>query len=332
MIPSSPNCENTRNSTSRRESAEAGSWRVIIVPSSTRLSSISRVSDPGVCRRTCWSACATRGVRATNRSRSIPTPPRSPHGSARTLQVGRWHLAWATVSRRSQLLASPTALVLGAALVSGVSGYLALIVAARTLTKADSAHFLVFWGVVFAMYGALNGVTTEVTRAVSTTRDASSGRTRPVPVAIGFGLVLVAVVGISGFLWAPPVYGPDWAPAARRDGPRHHAVQRARRGRRRRHRPRRVVGLQPARGRRDRRPVGALRRRGGAPRGRDGLRVRQRRRVRVLDPRHARVHALPPPVDAARRRGRPRPAAPARRLVHRGRCRRPCSSWASPCW
>ena len=119
------------------------------------------------------------------------------------------------MSRRSQLRGSPTALVLGAALVSGVSGYVALILAARTLTKADSADFLVFWGVVFAMYGVLIGVTTETTRAVTATRDAGTPGTpgtRLVPVAVGFGLVLVAVVGLSGPLWAEPVFGRHWAP------------------------------------------------------------------------------------------------------------------------
>ncbi len=109
-------------------------------------------------------------------------------------------------------MASPTALVLGAALVSGVSGYLALILAARTLSAADSAHFVVFWGVVFSMYGVLIGVTTETTRAVTTTRDTGTGGTPLVPVAIGFGLALVAVVGATGVLWAPPVFGPHWGP------------------------------------------------------------------------------------------------------------------------
>ena len=109
-------------------------------------------------------------------------------------------------------MGSPTALVLGAALISGVSGYLALILAARALSFADSAHFLVFWGVVFAMYGVLIGVTTEATRALSTTRADGPGRTPLVPVAIGFGLALVAVVGATGLLWAPRVFGPDWAP------------------------------------------------------------------------------------------------------------------------
>lgn len=114
------------------------------------------------------------------------------------------------MSRRSQLQSSPTALVLGAALVSGVSGYVALILAARTLSPADNAHFLVFWGVVFSMYGVLIGVTTETTRAVSTARDPDAATILLMPVAIGFGLTLVAVVGLSGAFWAPQVFGSGW--------------------------------------------------------------------------------------------------------------------------
>jgi O-antigen/teichoic acid export membrane protein len=116
------------------------------------------------------------------------------------------------VSRRSQLAASPTALVLGASLVSGVSGYLALILAARTLSPADNADFLVFWGTVFALYGVLIGVTTETTRAVTTTRDPGTATTRLLPVVVGFGLALAALAALTGPLWAPRVLGTDWLP------------------------------------------------------------------------------------------------------------------------
>ncbi len=109
------------------------------------------------------------------------------------------------------MTSSPTALVLGAALVSGLSGYVALILAARTLSKADNAEFLVFWGVVFAMYGVLIGITTETTRAVSSADDPAARTTRVMPVVLGFALTLVAVVALTGPLWAPPVFGTHWA-------------------------------------------------------------------------------------------------------------------------
>lgn len=115
------------------------------------------------------------------------------------------------MSRRSQLTSSPTALALGAALVSGLSGYVALILAARTLSPAENADFLVFWGAVFAMYGVLIGVTTEATRAVSSMRDRSAGTTLLMPVVLWFALTLVAIVGLTGALWAPPTFGTHWA-------------------------------------------------------------------------------------------------------------------------
>ncbi len=132
-------------------------------------------------------------------------------GPRRCLPGRRPTPSMATMSRRSQLSASPTTLVLGAALVSGLSGYIALILAARTLSPADNAEFLVFWGVVFAMYGVLIGITTETTRAVSTTDDPGARTTRVMPVVLGFALTLVAVVGLTGVLWAPPVFGTHWA-------------------------------------------------------------------------------------------------------------------------
>ena len=109
-------------------------------------------------------------------------------------------------------MGSPTALVLGAAVVSGASGYLALILAARALSKADNAEFLVFWGVVFAMYGVLIGVTTETTRAVSSPRDPGARTTPLMPVVLGFALTLVVVVGVTGAVWAPSVLGTHWVP------------------------------------------------------------------------------------------------------------------------
>ncbi|GAA5123428.1 integral membrane protein [Alloalcanivorax gelatiniphagus] len=100
--------------------------------------------------------------------------------------------------------------VLGAALISGLSGYAALILAARTLSVADNADFLVFWGVAFAIYGVLIGVTTETTRAVTTSGSPATASTRVMPVAIGFGLALVLAVALAGPVWAPLMFGERW--------------------------------------------------------------------------------------------------------------------------
>lgn len=59
-----------------------------------------------------------------------------------------------------------TASVAIVSLFAGLSGFLILIVAARTLSAPANADFLAFWGALFAVYGVLNGVAAESTRAV----------------------------------------------------------------------------------------------------------------------------------------------------------------------
>ncbi|WP_107767856.1 polysaccharide biosynthesis protein [Nocardioides terrigena] len=106
-------------------------------------------------------------------------------------------------------LRNPGGLVLMAALVSGVTGYLVLILAARTLSPATNAYFLVFWGALFSVYGVLTGLTTETTRAVVASRG-RSGRTRVVPVVLSVGVAMTAGLAASGAMWAPRLFGSDW--------------------------------------------------------------------------------------------------------------------------
>ncbi|CUR55887.1 conserved membrane hypothetical protein [metagenome] len=100
--------------------------------------------------------------------------------------------------------------VLAAAGISGVAGYVVLVLATRALERADAAQFLVFWSVLFAIFGVLIGVTTETTRAVFSTRDAAGATTRIMPVALGLGAALVTVVGVSSPLWAARQLGTAW--------------------------------------------------------------------------------------------------------------------------
>ena len=98
--------------------------------------------------------------------------------------------------------------LLVAAGVSGVAGYVVLLVAARVLDPATNASFLVFWGAVYAVFGALVGQTTETTRAVY----ASGGRgpTTVWPVLSGLAVGTATLVGVSGLLWAPHLFGDPW--------------------------------------------------------------------------------------------------------------------------
>lgn len=53
-----------------------------------------------------------------------------------------------------------------ASVLAALSGFLILILAARTLSVPENSEFLAFWGALFGVYGVLNGVAAESTRAV----------------------------------------------------------------------------------------------------------------------------------------------------------------------
>lgn len=98
--------------------------------------------------------------------------------------------------------------VVVAAGVSGTAGYVVLVVAARVLEKATNADFLVYWGALFAVFGTLVGITTETTRAVYSAQ--GGGSTRVLPLALGLGGTVALVVGLTGLLWAPRLFGAGW--------------------------------------------------------------------------------------------------------------------------
>lgn len=102
-------------------------------------------------------------------------------------------------------------LVVVAAVVNGLSGYLVLLIAARTLSPADNADFLVFWGALFALFGVLVGIAAEVTRAVHESTSVPpgpvDGGTGVLPVVARLGLLAAALVAVSAPLWAGHLFG-----------------------------------------------------------------------------------------------------------------------------
>lgn len=98
--------------------------------------------------------------------------------------------------------------MLVAAGTSGAAGYVVLVLAARALDPETNASFLVFWGALFAVFGVLVGLTTETTRAVFAS--AGRGSTAVFPVLLGVGSAVAALVGVSGPLWAPLLFGSAW--------------------------------------------------------------------------------------------------------------------------
>ena len=99
-----------------------------------------------------------------------------------------------------------------ASIVAGVSGLVVLLLIPRALGGADSpdtAAFLTFWSLLFAMFGVLAGVQNEMTRTVrsagSLPADASTPRTLPLALMIGAGMA--AVLAASSPAWSVALFG-----------------------------------------------------------------------------------------------------------------------------
>jgi O-antigen/teichoic acid export membrane protein len=106
-----------------------------------------------------------------------------------------------------------TVVVLGAAVVSGIAGYVVLVLTARFLDAAENADFLVFWGALFGVFGVLVGIASETTRAVFAAQAGAtvgSGTVRVVPVSVAVALASVVLLGVSGLWWARHLFGDRW--------------------------------------------------------------------------------------------------------------------------
>lgn len=92
--------------------------------------------------------------------------------------------------------------IVGASGVAAVSSLLVTIIAARSLTVEENKEFLVFWALMFGIFGLSNGVQTEVTRATSAARVTGKKLTKAMPVVLAMGAAIGALVLISSPLWA----------------------------------------------------------------------------------------------------------------------------------
>ncbi|RYV51380.1 hypothetical protein [Pengzhenrongella frigida] len=103
-----------------------------------------------------------------------------------------------------------------ASLVAAASGYVVLVIAANVLDKAQNAEFLVFWGLLFFLFGTLGGLQSEVTRSVHVARTASpttgapaGSGTRVLPLGLFVGACLAAAIAITSPIWGRTVLGPQ---------------------------------------------------------------------------------------------------------------------------
>lgn len=107
----------------------------------------------------------------------------------------------------------PAALILGATVVSGGTGYLVTGVVAASVDVADYTVFAVAWSALFLVVGALGGVQQELARATSSApaegrgEDAARGRSRASVFAAAVAGLVAVVLAASAPLWAPPLLG-----------------------------------------------------------------------------------------------------------------------------
>ena len=98
-----------------------------------------------------------------------------------------------------------------ASVISALSGYLILVIAARALGPERNADFLVFWALMFGLFGILGGLQQETTRSVSSSDLGTPLSKRPVhvlPVSVLVGIGAAVVVGATSALWSTPTLGP----------------------------------------------------------------------------------------------------------------------------
>lgn len=107
----------------------------------------------------------------------------------------------------------PAALILGATVVSGGTGYLVTGVVAASISVVDYTVFAVAWSALFLVVGALGGVQHELARATSPlpaagrVEDAPRSRARASVFAAAVAGLVALVLAASAPLWAPPLLG-----------------------------------------------------------------------------------------------------------------------------
>ena len=102
-----------------------------------------------------------------------------------------------------------------ASVVSAVSGYVILVIAARSLGPEQNADFLVFWALMFGLFGVVGGLQQEATRSVRSGVMGTAPSEQPVrvlPVSLLVGIGAAAVVAVTSVVWASPVLGQGAGP------------------------------------------------------------------------------------------------------------------------
>lgn len=97
--------------------------------------------------------------------------------------------------------------ILLASLTAAVSAFAATVIAQRTLSDEQNTEFLLFWSLLFGIFGIIAGIQQETTRAVGAAtlnRVVPGGKpgARVLPASLIIGAVVAAVVALSAEWWA----------------------------------------------------------------------------------------------------------------------------------
>lgn len=97
--------------------------------------------------------------------------------------------------------------ILLASLTAALSAFAATVIAQRSLSAEQNTEFLLFWSLLFGVFGVIAGIQQETTRAVGAARlislrDDNKLGVRVLPVSLGVGLVAAALVAFSSVEWA----------------------------------------------------------------------------------------------------------------------------------
>jgi O-antigen/teichoic acid export membrane protein len=97
----------------------------------------------------------------------------------------------------------PVVLILGASIVSGLTGYIVTALVAARLGPAGYATFAVFWSTLYVVVGAFGGVQQEVTRATSGEhpRNSPDRPARILVFAVVLAIAILALIAGTGPLW-----------------------------------------------------------------------------------------------------------------------------------
>ncbi|MDR2929412.1 MAG: hypothetical protein LBV06_00655 [Propionibacteriaceae bacterium] len=99
-----------------------------------------------------------------------------------------------------------------ASVIAGLAGLVIMILTAKVLTPAQNAEFMVFWSVLFWVFGVLGGIQYETVRSVQTTQlDAavtpSVRGVAVVPAGLIVSVIIAVVFFVSALMWGPRVFG-----------------------------------------------------------------------------------------------------------------------------